>query len=66
LGVTFWEYVAQVRVDKSKKLLVDLDDTIEQIAEKVGYNNRFSYIRAFKKYTSVTPGEYRMKFKQTS
>ncbi|NLY19113.1 MAG: AraC family transcriptional regulator [Clostridiaceae bacterium] len=66
LGVTFWEYVAQVRVDKSKKLLVDLDDTIEQIAEKVGYNNRFSYIRAFKKYTSLTPGEYRMKFKQTS
>lgn len=66
LGVTFWEYVAQVRVEESKKLLVDLDDTIEQIAEKVGYNNRFSYIRAFKKYTSVTPGEYRMKFKQTT
>lgn len=65
IGVTFWEYVAQVRVEKSKKLLVDLDDTIEQIAEKVGYNNRFSYIRAFKKYTSITPGEYRMKFKQT-
>ncbi|MDD4296783.1 MAG: AraC family transcriptional regulator [Ruminiclostridium sp.] len=63
IGVTFWEYVAEIRVAKSKKLLVELDDTIEQIAAKVGYNNRFSYIRAFKKYTSITPGEYRLKFK---
>lgn len=62
-GINFWEYVAQVRVEKSKRLLTELDDTIEQIAAKVGYNNRFSFIRAFKKYTSVTPGEYRMKFK---
>ncbi len=64
IGVTFWEYVAQVRIEKSIKLLTELDDTIEQIAAKVGYNNRFSFIRTFKKYTSFAPGEYRIKFKQ--
>ena len=63
IGVTFWEYVAKIRIEKSKELLVGCEDTIEQIAAMVGYNNRFSYIRAFKKYTSVAPGEYRMKFR---
>jgi Response regulator containing CheY-like receiver domain and AraC-type DNA-binding domain len=66
VGVSFWEYVAKIRVEKSKKLLSETSDTIEQIAGIVGYNNRFSYIRAFKKYTSITPGEYRLKFNRTN
>ncbi|HOJ09823.1 MAG TPA: AraC family transcriptional regulator [Clostridiales bacterium] len=61
-GVSFWEYVSKVRIEKSKSLLIETDNSIEQIAEMVGYNNRFSYIRSFKKYTSITPGEYRMKY----
>lgn len=63
LGVSFWEYVAKIRIEKSKKLLTETADTIEQIAGAVGYNNRFSYIRTFKKYVSITPGEYRVRFR---
>ena len=60
-GVSFWEYVSKIRIEKSKTLLSDTNKSIEQIAELVGYNNRFSYIRTFKKYVAFTPGEYRAK-----
>lgn len=61
IGISFWDYVSKVRIEKSKLLLSETDNSIEQIAEMVGYNNRFSYIRTFKKYVSVTPGDYRIK-----
>lgn len=61
-GVSFWEYVANIRIEKSNKLLVETEESIEQIAGLVGYNNRFSYIRAFKKYALITPGEFRVKY----
>lgn len=60
-GISFWEYVSKIRIEKSKTLLSDTNKSIEQIAEMVGYNNRFSYIRTFKKYVAFTPGEYRTK-----
>lgn len=60
-GISFWEYVSKIRIEKSKALLSDTNKSIEQIAEMVGYNNRFSYIRTFKKYVAFTPGEYRTK-----
>lgn len=61
-GVSFWEYVSKIRIEKSKALLSETSKSIEQIAEMVGYNNRFSYIRTFKKYVAFTPGEYRAKY----
>ena len=33
--------------------------TLTEISEKVGYNNVQSYQRFFKKYVTMTPGEYR-------
>ncbi len=63
MGLSFWEYVSRVRIEKSKTLLTETDISIEKIAQMVGYNNRFSYIRTFKKYVLITPGEYRMKYR---
>lgn len=61
-GISFWEYVSKIRIEKSKVLLAETGKSIEQIAELVGYNNRFSFIRTFKKYVAFTPGEYRTKY----
>ena len=60
-GVSFWDYVAEVRIEKSKKLLVDTDKSIDEIASLAGYNNRISFFRTFKKHTSTTPGEFRLR-----
>lgn len=50
----------QERVAAAKRLLVELpDEKIAQIARRVGSADTGSFIRLFKKYTGVTPGDFR-------
>ena len=58
-GVTLTDYLNNVRIEKSKVFLATTFLTLNEIAEKVGYNNVQSYQRFFKKYVSITPGDYR-------
>lgn len=61
LGCTFSEYLNRIRTEKSKELLGDVNYSIEQIAEAVGYNDYFYYNRVFKKKYGITPSQYRKK-----
>jgi YesN/AraC family two-component response regulator len=58
-GVTLTEYLNNIRIEKSKDYLTETLMTLTEISEKVGYNNVQSYQRFFKKYVTLTPGEYR-------
>lgn len=53
------EYIAKTRVQKAISLLRETSDTVEKIAEKVGYVNVRTFSRTFKKYAGETPGKYR-------
>ncbi|NOU85713.1 helix-turn-helix domain-containing protein [Paenibacillus sp. LMG 31460] len=55
----FIDYLIEIRINASKELLVVKNRKINDIAERVGYTNTRSYLRAFKKYTGMTPTEYR-------
>lgn len=55
----FTDYVIGIRMEKAKGLLCETDLKVGEITEKVGYANAHSFIRIFKKYTGMTPGEYR-------
>jgi len=59
MGMNFIDYLLELRVTKAKKLLTDSELQIQEIAEEVGYLNTNSFIRMFRKYTGVSPGEYR-------
>ena len=50
-----------IRIERAVSLLEETNDTLPEIAEKVGYNNVQSMNRFFKKYKGVTPGDYRKK-----
>jgi AraC-like DNA-binding protein len=41
------------------ELLRETSTPVQDIAEMVGYMNALSFIRAFKKHTGTTPGNYR-------
>lgn len=58
---TFFEYIAQHRINEAKELLSGQSDTltVEEIAEQVGYNSKSAFNKAFKKFTNCTPSEYR-------
>lgn len=58
-GVKFIDYITKVRMDKALELLRETDSPVQEIAEQVGYANALSFIRAFKKHTGTTPGNYR-------
>lgn len=58
-GENFLEYLTRLRIEKSKELLLDPDHKITSIAEKVNFGNAQNYIRIFKKYEGMTPGQYR-------
>lgn len=66
LGLSFLDYVNQVRTGHAKNLLARTDKTIEQIAKSVGYSNRQSFVRAFKKLHNQTPGSFRQKHSRAS
>lgn len=60
LGKSFFEMVAEYRVDEAKKLLRGMPNIkVEEIAEQVGYNSKSSFNTVFKKLTGSTPSEYR-------
>lgn len=50
-----------IRVEVAKEYLLNSDDPIAVIAERVGYHNVQAINRFFKKYEGITPGEYREK-----
>lgn len=59
LGLNFFDFVNQYRVDEAKHLLRGTDMTILDIAMRVGFNAKSSFYKAFKKETQQTPSKYR-------
>lgn len=58
LGVSFNEYLNNLRIEKSVELLKK-NHSIKDVSEKTGYNSVHSFIRNFKKVYSITPSEYK-------
>ncbi|WP_170311521.1 helix-turn-helix domain-containing protein [Vallitalea okinawensis] len=58
-GDSLLNTINKVRIDHAKKLLEETDETIGQVANKVGYTYSNAFIRVFKKYEGVTPGQYK-------
>jgi AraC-like DNA-binding protein len=60
LGKSFFEMLAEYRVEEAKRFLIEQPNIkIEEIAEQVGYNSKSSFNTAFKKITGKTPSEFR-------
>ncbi len=53
------DYLIRVRLDKAKALLMRTEASLQAIAEGVGYSDLSYFIRAFKKHTGVTPGQFK-------
>ena len=59
MGMNFKSYLINVRIENAKKLLVQDDLKIYEIAEKVGYFDTRYFGQVFKKICGCTPLEYR-------
>lgn len=64
VGMSFVDYINNVRVMEAKKLLVSTDENIISIAENVGFKSNTHFGRVFKKITGIPPLQYRKTKKQ--
>ena len=58
-GSSPMEYIIGLRMTRAMDLLSQTGNSIAQVAESVGYENRHYFQSTFKKYTGMTPGEYK-------
>lgn len=58
-GLTFKEYLNMVRVEEAKRLLSNTDYAIIDIAVAVGFDDQSYFSKVFKKFTGLTPRQYR-------
>jgi AraC-like DNA-binding protein len=62
-GLSFMEYVKNVRVGIAAKLLAETDKQITQICFESGYNNLANFNHYFKANMGKTPSDYRKNFR---
>ncbi len=64
-GVSFKEYVTQVRVAEAKRVLLSTDLSVAEIARAVSYTNLNQFYKVFYRSCAMSPGEYRRYYTPT-
>lgn len=59
VGVSFREYLSQVRVEESKRLLLHTEYSLADIAAAMGFPDQSNFSKVFKRITGISPGKYR-------
>ena len=59
MGITIKEYLTNKKLSYAVELLTTTDMPIEKISESLGFSSAHSFRRMFKKYTGLSPSEYR-------
>lgn len=60
-GVSFVEFITDVKMDRAKILLLDNERKIYEIAISIGYNDAEYFSKSFKLKTGLTPTQFREK-----
>ncbi len=55
----FLDYVNRKRIEYACSLLAETDMSVNEVARTAGYESDITFRRLFKKYSGITPGDYR-------
>ena len=58
-GKTFSHFISDIRIEKACILLRTTSDSVNKIANAIGYTDPFNFSKQFKKKTGMSPTEYR-------
>ncbi|MFS2316326.1 helix-turn-helix domain-containing protein [Maricaulis sp. D1M11] len=59
MGTSFFELINRHRILEAKRLLLTCEDTILDIAYRVGFNSRSSFYKCFRDICGMSPSRYR-------
>jgi len=62
IGLTFTEYLARVRIEKAKTLLLDPNQRVSEVAYEVGFQSLTHFNRVFRGIVRQSPTSYRRSF----
>ncbi len=62
-GMTFTNYLTEVRIRKARELMDKTSLKVYEISQSVGYNSVEHFTRVFKRICKVSPGSYRKRRK---
>ena len=54
--------LTQMRMEDAKSKLTSSNQSIQEIADLVGYHDTFTFSKAFKRYSGYSPSTYRKHF----
>ncbi len=66
MRVTPFEYLIQIRIRESCRLLISTDMTIGEISQRCGFNSFSYFSRIFRRTMNCTPKEYKRKNERSS
>ncbi|MBY0097232.1 response regulator [Mesobacillus maritimus] len=58
-GCSFIDYLTELRVEHAKELIRSMQKSVKEVCFHVGYKDPNYFSRVFKKYTGVTPSDFR-------
>ena len=58
-GLTVKQYILQEKVKEAEIMLKNTDEKIQSIAEALGFSSAPHFNKVFRKYTGMTPGQFR-------
>ena len=62
-GISFGDYLEQIRIDEAKRLLKTSTKNISEIADTLGFSSQNYFTRVFKKSTGLSPSKYVERYK---
>jgi len=62
-GMSPRQYLTQLKLNRAKHLLLESEMSIEDIAQQLGFSSLSHFSRQFKRWTGVSPMQYRPKHK---
>jgi len=59
IGITLAQFHRDIQMQEAKKLLETTFLTVQEVRNKIGITDEWSFLRAFKRVFGLTPSEYR-------
>ena len=61
MGISLWQYVVQQRIELAKRLLTQLNLSIIEVSDYLGFSSQSQFTNFFRKHTGINPTQYRKK-----
>lgn len=58
-GTGVAQYINLLRIEKAKKLILNTELSVKEIASLVGFSSDVTFIRVFKQFENTTPGKFK-------